>query len=151
MMGPATAASKRTGCRSILPLGRVGATRSDMPLVNAKGSEPGQSNWKERIGRRIRTQRTNRGHCRASATGVLILTGAIDIAAIRACFEAPEPVLDEKSGLAQFEHINAEVKAFQAAGDPVISVDTRRRNALATSRTAAVRCVRRDSRAGPGA
>jgi hypothetical protein len=28
---------------------------------------------------------------------------------------------------AQFEHINAEVKAFQAAGDPVISVDTKKK------------------------
>src|ERR1700727_2057128 len=28
---------------------------------------------------------------------------------------------------AQFEHINAEVKAFQAAGEPVISVDTKKK------------------------
>ena len=28
---------------------------------------------------------------------------------------------------AQFEHINAEVKAFQTAGDPVISVDTKKK------------------------
>ncbi len=28
---------------------------------------------------------------------------------------------------AQFEHINAEVKAFQAAGQPVISVDTKKK------------------------
>ncbi len=27
----------------------------------------------------------------------------------------------------QFEHINAEVKAFQAAGEPVISVDTKKK------------------------
>jgi Rhodopirellula transposase DDE domain len=48
---------------------------------------------------------------------------------------------------AQFEHINAEVKAFQAAGEPVISVDTKKKEKklLATSRMAAVSCVRRDS------
>ncbi|GLR67443.1 hypothetical protein GCM10010909_21240 [Acidocella aquatica] len=28
---------------------------------------------------------------------------------------------------AQFEHINADVKAFQAAGEPVISVDTKKK------------------------
>ena len=31
---------------------------------------------------------------------------------------------------AQFEHINAEVKAFQAAGEPVISVDTKKKGVL---------------------
>jgi len=31
---------------------------------------------------------------------------------------------------AQFEHINAEVKAFQAAGEPVISVDTKKKVVL---------------------
>ena len=31
---------------------------------------------------------------------------------------------------AQFEHINAEVKAFQAAGEPAISVDTKKKGVL---------------------
>ena len=31
---------------------------------------------------------------------------------------------------AQFEHINAEVKAFQASGQPVISVDTKKKGVL---------------------
>jgi hypothetical protein len=38
---------------------------------------------------------------------------------------------------AQFEHINAKVVAAQAAGQPVISVDTKKSSSLATSRTAA--------------
>jgi hypothetical protein len=38
---------------------------------------------------------------------------------------------------AQFEHINTKVVAAQAAGQPVISVDTRRRRWSATIRTAA--------------
>ncbi len=36
----------------------------------------------------------------------------------------------------QFRHINALVTAFRAAGDPVISVDTRKRNWRAAARTA---------------
>jgi hypothetical protein len=36
---------------------------------------------------------------------------------------------------AQFEHINAKVKAFQAAGQPVISVDTKKKEPSATSRS----------------
>jgi Rhodopirellula transposase DDE domain len=48
---------------------------------------------------------------------------------------------------AQFEHINAEVKAFQAAGEPVISVARTGANArLRHSRTRqgrTVRCLRR--------
>ena len=39
---------------------------------------------------------------------------------------------------AQFEHINAEVKAFQASGQPVISVDTKKKSSSETSRMAAV-------------
>jgi hypothetical protein len=31
---------------------------------------------------------------------------------------------------AQFEHLNAEVKTFQAAGEPVISVDTKKKGLL---------------------
>jgi len=31
---------------------------------------------------------------------------------------------------AQFEHINAKVKAFQTAGDPVISVDTKKKEPI---------------------
>src|SRR4051794_40774659 len=46
---------------------------------------------------------------------------------------------------AQFEHINAQVQAFQAAGQPAISVAPRRRSWSATSRMAGVSCVRRGS------
>jgi hypothetical protein len=38
---------------------------------------------------------------------------------------------------AQFEHINTKIVAAQAAGQPVISVDTKRRSWSATSKTAA--------------
>jgi hypothetical protein len=34
------------------------------------------------------------------------------------------------ASLAQFEHINAKVKAFQAVGQPVISVDTKKKGVL---------------------
>lgn len=35
----------------------------------------------------------------------------------------------------QFEHLAAQVESFRGAGDPVISVDTKKRNSSATSRT----------------
>src|SRR6187397_459559 len=41
---------------------------------------------------------------------------------------------------AQFEHINAQIAAFQAAGEPAISVDTKKRSLSATSRMAAGSC-----------
>ena len=44
---------------------------------------------------------------------------------------------------AQFEHINATVKAAMAAGEPAISVDTKKKNWSATSRMAAASCVAR--------
>ena len=46
---------------------------------------------------------------------------------------------------AQSEHVNATVKAFQAAGQPVISVDTKKRSLSETSRTAAASCGPRGS------
>ena len=51
---------------------------------------------------------------------------------------------------AQFEHINAKVKAFQAVGQPVISVDTKKSSSSETSRTAAVSCGPRGSRSRSG-
>ena len=51
---------------------------------------------------------------------------------------------------AQFEHINPEVKAFQAAGEPVTLGLYPARNSLATSRMAAVSCAPPlNSRAAP--
>jgi transposase len=44
---------------------------------------------------------------------------------------------------AQFEHINAQINAFQAAGQPTISVDTKKKELVETSRMAVVNCARR--------
>ena len=51
---------------------------------------------------------------------------------------------------AQLKHVNAMVKAFQAAGQPVISVDTKKRSLSETSRTAAASCGPRGSRSRSG-
>jgi hypothetical protein len=40
---------------------------------------------------------------------------------------------------AQFEHINAQVEAFQAAGQPVISVDTKKKELIGPYRNAGQR------------
>ena len=46
---------------------------------------------------------------------------------------------------AQFEYINARVKAALAAGQPAISVDTKKKELVATSRTAVESCAARAS------
>jgi hypothetical protein len=46
---------------------------------------------------------------------------------------------------AQFEHINAEVKAFQAAGEPAISVDTKKKELVGDFKNAGVSCAPRDN------
>jgi len=42
---------------------------------------------------------------------------------------------------AQFEHINAQVQAFQSAGQPAISVDTKKKELVGDFRTPAVSCA----------
>jgi hypothetical protein len=49
---------------------------------------------------------------------------------------------------AQFGYINGQVAAFQATGDPVISVDAKRKSWLATSRTRASSGCLRGHRSG---
>ena len=52
---------------------------------------------------------------------------------------------------AQFEHINAPVIASQAAGQPVISIDTKKKELIGDTRTAAATIGRRAARPGQGA
>ena len=52
---------------------------------------------------------------------------------------------------AQFEHINAKVKAFQAAGQPVISVDTKKKELVGDFKNGGRELRPKCSRAGPGA